>query len=137
MLRTGVPWLISAGLFTAFLALINIPTLRHIASNEATAIGTVIRKDCPNHASVFYSFTVNGQPHQGSNSMGSDCARLIKGQDIKIYYNSEHPDESTAFRPGEALWNEIIPIRLVALVLPPIIIWRVKQAFSRPDKSLP
>jgi hypothetical protein len=132
----GVLWLVLAGLFTAFLASINIPTLRHIASNEATVVGTVIRKDCPNHARVFYSFTVSGQPYHGSDSMGADCARLIEGQDIKIYYNSGHPDESTAFHPREALWNEIIPIGLVALVFPPIIVWRVMRAFSKAGKSL-
>jgi hypothetical protein len=88
-------------------------------------VGAFAAKDCANHASRFYPFEADGNTYQGgSTPAGDECRDVQIGAPIVVHFEKGDPANNIGGDPVAAVWNEIIPMILGALLFPPIIIWR-------------
>ena len=125
----AVAWLCLAAAIAVTLGSLNIPRLVHILRHEGSAVGVVTGTDCRNHNTVRYSFEVGGQSYRGSGPFGV-CSPHRVGSPIVVYYSTETPTYNVADHPVAMLVNEIIPISFGCLVVPPFIIWRIRQGWA-------
>jgi hypothetical protein len=109
----------------------SIPHLLDIVRNEATAMGTVTSTDCGNHASVNYSFDINGRSFEGAESMGDLCRRIVAGSPITIHYFTKSPKHNIASDPVAKFWNDAIAFLLACLSFPPLAVLLLRRRWRR------
>lgn len=57
--------------------------------------GTIVGKQCSNHGSISYSYTVNGKTYKDSGfSCGPVCQDVVIGDDLRVIYAGERPSLS-------------------------------------------
>jgi hypothetical protein len=118
----GAAWLcLAAGIFVV-LGSINLSVLFEIARDPVSTDATVVLTDCANHATVHYSYEVEGQAYAGRSTLGNECKSLKKGDKIRIYFSRRSPALSEARDPHDALIGELTVIVLAAFFFPPAII---------------
>jgi hypothetical protein len=91
-----------------------------IAAHQATAEGTVLTTNCGNNNQVTYSFPVQGNALEGSDTW-MNCRTLRPGDRLPISFSSRDPTQNM---PGDAyasLVGETISI-LVASVFASIVV---------------
>jgi hypothetical protein len=125
-------WLLTALVLLAPIALFGFRYLRNIErirENPATATGIYIDKSCENEAIRCYAFEVEGKHYQGgaSNKACTDCEAFRIGKPILVVYEKGNPINNTTGDPLWELWNNIISMLSVALLFPPLIIWRFRR----------
>ena len=69
-----------------------------IALHQRTASGKLLTVNCRNNNAITYSFSVDGQTHQGSASW-PDCRNLTTSDPLQISYSSTDPNQNV---PGDA-----------------------------------
>lgn len=72
---------------------------RHYASTLATISGLQPQ----NHASFDYVYTVSGATHSGTapaQAIGRDLNSLRIGDQVTVFYDTQHPDDSTVEPPN-------------------------------------
>jgi hypothetical protein len=132
----GLLWILLACLIFFGLASLNVPRLRAIARDPVSVDGIVARTDCGNHALVYFKYTVGDRTYTGQESR-SDCPTTKEGDKVKIYYARYSPQLSVGRDPQDALWNELIPCGLAAVLVPPFIIFAAFLNRNRFRKIFP
>jgi len=133
--RAGRGPFISLGLFlfaaTAFsMAQFGLWGYMDIALHQRTASGKLLTVDCRSNNAITYSFSVNGQTHQGSASW-PDCRNLTTSDPLQISYSSLDPAKNV---PGDAyarFISEVISI-LIASVLSSLLVVYVMMRRKKP-----
>jgi hypothetical protein len=122
-IKFAIAWLALAAVLAFALGEINIPTYLRLVKHGERATATIIQPDCDNHARAFYTFTVGSTHYSNSDVMWtSDCRSLHPGDTILIYYDVTDPTISRAIEPRFGVENELIPIALACLIVPPVLI---------------
>src|SRR5271167_1248671 len=87
-------WFLVVGLSFLLLWDANVARLRAIAREPASVDGLVTSTECPNHATVRYTYSVGGQSYRGQQSLGNLCEHLNPGDKITVYYSKSSPQLS-------------------------------------------
>jgi hypothetical protein len=127
----AVVWLCLGAPLAILLGSFNVPRFVSILSDEASVMGTVTDTNCDNHATVHYSFEANGRVYRAATASSGDCRQVQAGHPLRIYYAAHSPIDNAAVEPWHGLLNEIMPIILAVLLVPPFIIWRGYKWQSR------
>jgi hypothetical protein len=105
-----------------------------IALHQQTATGKLLTVDCRSNNAITYSFSVNGQTHQGSASW-PDCRNLTTSDPLQISYSSQDPTKNV---PGDAyarFISETIAILIASILSSFLIVYvlmRRKSPFPGP-----
>jgi hypothetical protein len=131
-IRFAISWLALATILAIVLGRINVPTYVKLAEDGERTTAVIVQPDCGNHGRASYAFNVGSIGYSGSDVM-NDCRSLRPGDDITIYFDRDDPKISRAIEPRAGLMNELIPIALACLLVPPVaiisfILWRRKNA---------
>ncbi|HEV2551204.1 MAG TPA: hypothetical protein VGU20_28100 [Stellaceae bacterium] len=127
----AISWLALAGAFIAILAPLNIPTYLNLIRHGQKTTAEIRKLDCDNHARAEYAFTVVAAEVLSSDVMSTDCRSLRPGDKILVYYDTVDPTINRAREPVGGLVNELIPIALVCLTVPPLMISAVSRWTNR------
>lgn len=132
----AIAWALLAVSLVAPIAALTFPYLHRverILENEATAVGKFTGKDCAQHGSRSYAFDVDGKSYHGggSSEAGGNCETVPIGAPIVVHYERSDPANNTGGAPASELWNDIAFMILVALLFPPVIIWRFRKWRAR------
>jgi hypothetical protein len=123
VIRFAIAWLVLAGVLAVVFGHFNIPTYLRLAEHGRRTIATIIQPDCGNHAEANYTYTVGSTRYSGRDVMWQlNCDKLHPGDGISIYYDATNPNISRAMEPRTGLINELIPILLACLIVPPLMI---------------
>jgi Protein of unknown function (DUF3592) len=136
-IKFAICWLVLAAVLAIALGRVNIPTYLRLARQGERATATIVRPDCGNHAEATYAYDVGSRRYFGRDVMWKlDCGALRSGDSISIYYDTTDPAISRAIEPKDGLINDLIPIGLACLMVPPFFIaafvvsWRKSKANS-------
>ena len=122
-IKLAIAWIALAAILALLLGRINVPTYLRLIKHGARTTATIVQSDCNNHARAFYTFSVGSRAYSGSDVMWMfDCQPLHPGDGIPIYYDKTDPTASRAIEPQNGLVNDLIPIALACLMVPPLMI---------------
>jgi hypothetical protein len=122
-IKFAIAWLMLAAILVLILGRINLPTYFRLARHGERVTATIVQTDCNNHGRAFYTFQVGPTRYSDSDGMRMfDCRSLHPGDSIPVYYEITDPTISRAIEPWGGLVNELIPIALACLIVPPFMI---------------
>jgi hypothetical protein len=122
-----IGWLAIAAVLATIIAPLNVPKLLELKRFGRETGARVVRLDCANHNTAFYTFDVAGHSYTGGDVMPVDCRSLHKGEKISIFYDQRGPQLSRASEPSGALSNELSSIFGVCLIFPPFIMLGLRR----------
>ena len=132
MKRFLLLWLVGASLLGFGLGSFNIPNLFPLTRRGVETAGTVTDFEPNNHRTVHYSFDVNGKSYSGSQQGG------VEGEETSVssistrhavFYLPDDPNVSCIGNPTPMLKNEIIPIVLAMLFIPPFFLLSARTRY--------
>jgi len=132
MKRLLLLWLVGASLLGFGLGSFNIPNLYPLTRRGVETAGTVTDFEPTKHRTVHYSFDVNGKSYSGSQQGG------VEGQETSVFsistrhavfYLPDDPNVSCIGNPKPMLKNEIIPIVLAMLFIPPFFLLSARTRY--------
>jgi hypothetical protein len=130
--KFAVAWLALAAILASILGGLNLPTLLRLAQRGERSTATIIQPSCDNHSSASYTFIVGSTYYSGNSIMWMvDCRSLRPGDSIVIYYDNADPRINRAVEPRAGIVNELIPIALACLIVPPAVIGLLSVQYRR------
>jgi hypothetical protein len=133
MKRFLLLWCVGASLLGFGLASFNIPRLYSLVRNGLETTGTITDFEPNNHRTVDYSFDVKGKTYSGSQQGG------VEGEETSVssissrravFYLPDDPNVSCIGDPAPMLKNEIIPIVLTMLFIPPFFLLSARTRYT-------
>jgi hypothetical protein len=123
-------WLVLAVVFLVGIGSFNLSLFHGLMENgvRQQAIATKLTPEF--HNTVCYEYQVNGTKFEGRDQSWNPNPPLttIKvGQSLVIYYDPQNPSRSVLGNPGPMLTNELIAVGMITLVIPTIVVFRLKQ----------
>ena len=115
-----------------------------LSSQGLKAVGTITAKEPQNHQSLRYEYVVNGQTHQGleslgSKSVGSAFSAINVGDKVQVIYLPTQADTSCLCDPAKLLVSETVFILLPAILAPAFLFFvnniRRKRSISKSEYS--
>jgi hypothetical protein len=146
MKRFLLLWFAGASLLAFGLGNFNIPKLYPLVRRGIETTGTITDFEPNNHRTVHYSFDVNGKTYSGSQQGGVEGeATSLSSISARhaVFYLSDDPNVSCIGNPTPMLKNEIIPIVLAMLFIPPFFLLSARtrhpafRGWLRADKQRP
>jgi hypothetical protein len=127
--RAIIAWVIIA-LFSGGFAVnaLDWPTKLAMEKHGRETVATVVRRDCPNHASVVYSFLQNAQNYEGRLSV-EDCPNFKIGSHMPVWFLPNEPSTNTGVSPSDELASFTVPVLITVLVFPTLLVWRMRSYF--------
>lgn len=121
-----VVWLVGGVVTIALMGFVTASTLEsqgwlgymRLTKGGQTTQGTVVHVDPKNHCRADYRFEVGGNSFRGS---GADCRARV-GAQVRVTYLVADPRRSCLGDAREKFWNEVIPIVLAGVLLPPFVV---------------
>lgn len=124
---TRKTWLIGGFLTLLFVFCVinsNVPFLFRLWTSGQPSEATIVKVDRLNHCSADYSYMGTDKVYIGSDS--GACQFAVGSKHI-VYYDPENPQHSIIeTTPWERLKDELTTIFLLSIILPLIILWRLK-----------
>jgi uncharacterized protein DUF3592 len=132
MKRFLLLWFVGASLLGFGLGSFNIPNLYPLVRRGVETTGTVTDFEPNNHRTVHYSFDVNGKSYSGSQQGGIE-GEVTSASSVStrhaVFYLPEDPNVSCIGSPTPMLKNEIIPIALAMLFIPPFFLLSARTRY--------
>jgi hypothetical protein len=130
-LRTIVAWVVVA-LSSGWFAVnaLDWPTKLAMVRHGRETVATVVRRDCPNHASVVYAFSYDARNYVGRLSV-EDCPNFKVGSRLPVWFLPDNPGINKGVFPPHELASFTTPVLITVLVFPTLVTWRMRR-FLRP-----
>jgi hypothetical protein len=137
-------WLLLATMGFAIGSLIFNPNETSKFTEKGNSIyGKVTAKDADNHATVRYSYIVNGKEFFGAGGAGRgnpNFDQLQIGQQVVVFYMPEHPEESILGYPqlySQSQYTGILFTTIFFPVFPLLMIFALYKIIKSNKKSEP
>lgn len=124
-----VLWFVGASLLGFCLGSFNIPSLYRLMHRGIETTGTITDFEPNNHRTVHYSFDVNGKSYSGSQQGGVDGEVTSISTRHAVFYLPDDQNVSCMGNPKPMLKNEIIPIVLAMLFIPPFFLLSARTRY--------
>jgi hypothetical protein len=133
MKRFLLLWFAGASLLGFGLGSFNIPKLYPLVHRGLETTGTITDFEPNSHRTVHYSFDVNGKTFSGSQQGG------VEGEETSVssistrravFYLPDDPNVSCIGDPAPMLKNEIIPMVLAMLFIPPFFLLSARTRYA-------
>ncbi len=125
-------WFAGASLVAFGIGQFNVPLLYRLTRRGVTTCGTVTGFEPNNHRTVHYSYQVNDKIYSGAQEGGvggeTSASSNHCGGNV-VFYLPERPDVSCIGDPAPMLKNEIIPIALAMLFIPPFSLLSARSRY--------
>jgi hypothetical protein len=130
--------------FLAWLALVvvvavgigsfNVPTLYRMVARGVASPATVTEIHPKVHNTVHYEYSVGGLSYRGAMQSwppNPEIGKLEVGQTVIVYYDRARPGKSVLGAPNAMLEDELAAVIAAALIMPTIIVLRLRWWIRR------
>jgi hypothetical protein len=124
-------WFVCALAVTVPLSRINLVRFYRLQNAGVATKAVVTGLEEANHQSVYYAYHIEGNAFSGIGRGGfgnPEFPNLRVGQRVTVFYLPRSPSESCLGLPDKLIANELPPIILAGIVVPPFVItmfsWR-------------
>jgi hypothetical protein len=127
-------WLALVAAVSMGLGSFNVPAFYRLTSRGVASPATVVEILPKIHNTVRYNYSIGGHSFHGSMQSWPPnpvIGELKVGQEVVIYYDREHPDNSALGAPNAMLENELASVILAALIVPTLIVLRIRWWIRR------
>ena len=125
----GLVFVVAAGLGS-----LNVPAFYRFTRRGVASPATVIELLPNDHAKVRYEYSIGGRAFKGGMQSwppNPKIEELKVGHEVVIYYDREHPEKSVRGELHAMLENELSAVIAAALVMPTVLIWRLRWWIRR------
>jgi len=140
----AIVWIIIVAVVVTLLGSQHWISYYRIAYNGVVAKATVVQLQPENHNLVAYKYEISGHNFQGlfgSSPPNPPFSQLKIGQEVVIYYDPQHPENSLLGYPKPIFKDETLGVVIGGVIFPTLILLLMQYGrrdlfqFRRSDKT--